>query len=73
MRPSKFFVVVSIAAPNENVGRPGDVSIDYVFDYGGDVDVALFPNWLQGITRKSVEKSQSGPLTMQLFPYLGPC
>jgi len=34
-------VVVSIAAPNENFGYPGDASIDYVLERGGNLGVTL--------------------------------
>jgi len=49
-------VVLSIAAPNESVCHPRDVSIDYVFDYGGDVDVVLFPGHHKKICREVSEK-----------------
>jgi len=38
----KFVVVLSIAAPDESICHLRDVSIDYIFDYGGNVDVVLF-------------------------------
>ena len=59
MEPTQFVVVVIISAADENVGHPGDASIGYVFKHDRDLDVALFPSWLQGVTRKSVEKSES--------------
>ena len=58
MEPTQFVIVVSINAANENVGHPGGASIGYVFEHGCDLDVALFPGWLQGITSKSVEKPE---------------
>ena len=35
------------------------MSIGYVLERGCDLDVALFPSWLQGITGKSAEKSEN--------------
>jgi len=60
LEPTKFVVVVSVAALNENVGHPGGAIIGYVFEHGNNLDVVLFPSWLQGITSKSIEKSKSG-------------
>jgi len=53
VEPTQFVVVVSIAT--SNVGNPGSAIIGYVFEHGGNPDVAHFPSWPQGITRKSVE------------------
>ena len=51
-------VVVSIDADYEDVGYPECMSIGYACN----LDVALFHSWLQGVTSKSVEKSESSIL-----------
>jgi len=45
LEPTQFVVVVSITAPNENVGQPGDAIIEYVIEHGDNSDVVLFPSW----------------------------
>jgi len=57
---TKLAVVVSIAAPNENVGHTGDTIIDYFFEHGDNLGVALFASQLQGITSKSIKRFNSG-------------
>ena len=46
---------------NEKFGHPGGASIGCVFNYGSNLDVALFL-LVAGITSKSIEKSESSPL-----------
>jgi len=41
LEPTQFLVVVSIAAPNENVGHPGGAIIGDVIEHGGNPDVLL--------------------------------
>jgi len=38
---TQFVVVVSIAAPNEDVGHLGGAIIEYVIEHGGNPDVFL--------------------------------
>jgi len=54
-----WVVVVSIDADYEDIGNSEGASIGHVFENGCDFDAALFPSWLQGITSKSVEKSEN--------------
>lgn len=56
MEPTQFVAVVSIDAANENIGHLGNTSVDYVFEHGCDLDVAVFPG---GITRKSIKRTES--------------
>jgi len=44
LEPTKFVIVVRIAALNENVGHPRGVIIRYVFEHGDNPDVVLFPS-----------------------------
>jgi len=56
LEPTQFVAVVSIDAANENIGHLGNTSVDYAFEHGCDLDVAVFPG---GITRKSVKRTES--------------
>ena len=49
-----------IDTTNEKVDYPEGASIVYVSEDGRDVDVTLFPSWLEGTTSKPVEKSWNG-------------
>jgi len=51
----------------EEVDHPEGASIVYVSEDGRDVDVTLFPSWLEGTTSKPVEKSWIG-LLCSCFP-----
>jgi len=50
---------INIGTSNDNAGHQQGTRISYVFEHGRDLDVALFPSWLQGIMSKSVKKSES--------------
>jgi len=50
---------INIGTSNDNAGHQQGTRISYVFEHGHDLDVALFPSWLQGIMSKSVKSENS--------------